>query len=256
MNGNPHAPAAVTLAGVCYTYEGGKTALEQVDLEIPAGRRLGIFGPNGGGKSTLLKLILGALEPQRGRVRVFGLPPREAARKGLFGYLPQRHSAELRAPLSVRQMVSLAAGWRRRPWERAGREQGARVDELLDLAGIADLAGRPVGDLSGGQQQRAFIARALAGSPKILLLDEPTVGIDQSGREQFAQLLRRAHQRLNLTLLMVSHNLRAIASGCDEIAVLSRTLHYHATPSGLTPEVLAEVFHHDIALPGAEHPHP
>lgn len=130
------------------------------------------------------------------------------------------------------------------------------MDELLELAGIADLAQTPVGDLSGGQQQRAFIARALAGYPRILLLDEPTVGIDQAGRALFAQLLNRAHQKMGLTILMVSHNLRAIASGCDEIAVLSRTLHYHAAPSGLTPEVLTEVFNHDIALPGGEHYHP
>jgi zinc transport system ATP-binding protein len=113
--------------------------------------------------------------------------------------------------------------------------------------GLGDLAERPIGALSGGQLQRALIARALACTPKLLVLDEPTVGIDAAGQAQFAELLTTVHQQLGLTLLIVSHDLRAIAAGCDRVACLSCRLHSHTSPQGLTPAVLAELFSHDVA---------
>ncbi len=238
---------AVTVRDVSFRYDSGVTALESISLNVPHGSRLGILGPNGGGKSTLLKLILGLIRPTRGRVEVLGLPPRLATRSRRVGYLPQRLHAAWNAPLNVRQVVAMTAALDVAPWRRLPPEVQGRIDDLLDLVGMAHLARRPIGELSGGQQQRAFIARALVSRPRLLLLDEPTVGIDQAGQAQFARLLETIHRELDLTILIVSHDLRAIAAGCDDIAVLSRSLHYHASPEGLTPEVLAEVFHHDIA---------
>lgn len=246
--------AAVEYRGVTFRYprpSGGAVssapALENITLSVRAGERLGILGPNGGGKSTLLKLTLGLLEGYSGGISVFGLPPEQARRKRLIGYVPQRVEAELAFPLTVRQVVALAATVAMRPWERlAGRASG-HVDECLKVVGVSDLAQRAIGRLSGGQLQRVMIARALACSPRILMLDEPTVGIDAVGQKQFADLLARLHAELKLTIIVVSHDIRTVAAGCDRVACLSRTLHSHVAPEGLTPAVLAEVFRHDVA---------
>lgn len=231
-----------------FTYPGAEVpALAEVDLRIAEGERLGILGPNGGGKSTLLKIILGLLRPQQGTARVLGRSPDEARRSSLIGYVPQKLDADLALPISVREMVTLGATWTLAPWRRVDSATIARVGELLRLVGAEGFADRPIGKLSGGQMQRALIARALAGQPKILALDEPLVGIDAPGQRQFAELLDRVHRELRLTTIIISHDLRAIAAGSDRVACLARRLHSHVSPAGLTPEVLAEVFSHDVA---------
>lgn len=248
--------AAVSYERVTFTYPGAeKPALENVSLRVEPGERLGILGPNGGGKSTLLKLTLGLLPLGEGegsaggggRIRIFGMSPREARAAGLIGYVPQRAEAELGLPVSVRQMVMLGAAWRLAPWRRVPRDVRRRVDDLIGLVGAEPYADRPVGKLSGGQLQRAMIARALAAGPRILALDEPTVGIDVAGQRHFADLLAAVHRELGVTILIVSHDLRAIVAGCDRVACLARRLHSHTSPQGLTPQVLAELFSHDVA---------
>lgn len=231
-----------------FTYAGaGKPALEDISLRVEPGERLGILGPNGGGKSTLLKIALGLLNGYRGEVRVFGEPPDRARRHGLVGYVPQHQDIERAFPLSVRQAVTLGAAWRTPPWKPVSREARDRVQHVLGLVGADDFADRPVGKLSGGQLQRAMIARALAARPRILVLDEPTVGIDAAGQRMFSELLERVHVELSITILIVSHDLRAIVAGCDRVACLARRLHSHTAPAGLTPQILAEVFSHDVA---------
>ncbi|CAN5696179.1 metal ABC transporter ATP-binding protein [soil metagenome] len=244
---------AVQLDDVSYVYPGAlRPAVEHVSLAVAQGERLGVLGPNGGGKSTLLKLILGLIAPTSGTVLVFGAAPQAARRAGLLGYLPQRSDLEPAVPLSVRQVVALAASWRRNPLLGLPTEARARVERLLTLVGAAEFADRPIGRLSGGQLQRALIARALAPGPRLLILDEPTVGIDAAGQQRFAELLRTLHSELGLTILTVSHDLRAVAAGSDRVACLARRLHFHASPQGLTPQVLAELFSHDVAgLAGA-----
>ncbi len=246
--------AAIEFVDVSYAYpraapgsRGERLALQNVSLSVPQGERLGVLGPNGGGKSTLLKITLGLIHGYSGTVRVLGMDPREAARQRLIGYVPQRNTAELRFPMTVRQMVAMGASLGLPPWKGLTREQRGLVDESLEHVGAADLGDRHIGALSGGQMQRVMIARALASSPRLLLLDEPTVGIDVAGQQQFAELLRLFHDDLHLTVMVVSHDIRAIAAGCDRVACLSRTLHFHAAPQGLTPAVLAEVFRHDVA---------
>jgi zinc transport system ATP-binding protein len=242
-----NAPA-VQITRTSFTYPGEQTpALSQVSLTVQPGQRLGILGPNGGGKSTLLKLILGLLPVQSGTVQVLGMEPAAARRAGLIGYVAQRADLELGAPLSVRQVVQLAAGWRLNPFARVPADVRERVERALAITEALSFAERPIGDLSGGQLQRALIARALACEPKLLVLDEPTVGIDAPGQVQFAKLLSDLHAKLGLTILTVSHDLRAIAAGSDAVACLACRLHFHASPQGLTPRVLAELFSHDIA---------
>ena len=247
---------AVELRDVSFTYPGlDQPALEGIGLQVLEHERLGILGPNGGGKSTLLKLVLGLLPLQEGRILIFGQEPRVAREAGLIGYVAQRNEAEIGFPLSVRQVVTLAASWRLRPWQSLPIASRTRIDELIDLVGLGELAERPIGALSGGQLQRTLIARALACTPKLLVLDEPTVGIDAAGQAQFAELLTTVHQQLGLTLLIVSHDLRAIAAGCDRVACLSCKLHSHTSPQGLTPAVLAELFSHDVAGLAGVHIH-
>ncbi|HYE62200.1 MAG TPA: metal ABC transporter ATP-binding protein [Phycisphaerales bacterium] len=224
-----------------------RLALDRITLAVPDGQRLGVLGPNGGGKSTLLKLTLGLLEPLSGEVRVLGLAPKEAARRRLIGYVPQRSAAELKFPLTVRQVVEMGATLGLSPWKSLSRDQRATIDRALEAVGASDIASAHIGSLSGGQLQRVLIARALASAPRLLLLDEPTVGIDAVGQQQFASLLQHLHDDLRLTVMVVSHDIRAVAAGCDRVACLSRTLHFHAAPQGLTPAVLAEVFRHDVA---------
>jgi len=252
----PPAGAAISYRAVTFRY--GRAAVESlgapdtnvlqnITLDVREGERLGILGPNGGGKSTLLRLTLGLLTGYDGEIRVFGLSPEQARRRRVIGYVPQRIEAELDFPLTVRQVVSLAATLPLRPWQRVPPELDERINESLRVVGMLDKSSTPIGRLSGGQLQRVMIARALACSPRVLVLDEPTVGIDVAGQQQFAELLARLHDELNLTIVVVSHDIRTVAAGCDRVACLSRTLHSHTAPEGLTPAVLAEVFRHDVA---------
>jgi len=223
-------------------------ALRQVTLHVEAGTKLGIIGRNGGGKTTLLKIMLGLLEGYDGRVTIGGHSPREVCRRGdVVGYVPQKHEFEPRFPVSVRQVVRMGLVGKTGLFHRHAPADLDRVEALLESVGTADLADRPIGSLSGGQQQRAFIARALAPGPSVLLLDEPTVGIDVAGQKRFADLINTLQQQLALTVVVVSHDIGTIAAGCDMVACLNRTIHYHDAPQGLTEQVLHEVFSHEIA---------
>lgn len=239
---------ALRLDQVSYRYDGAENwALEDVSLVVHQGERLGILGPNGGGKSTLLKLALGQLSPTKGNVSLLGQMPQAVVRGQQVGYVSQQATVEKAMPMTVRQAVKLAASWRRAWFKGVDRGVASRVDELLALVGANAFADRPIGELSGGQLQRVLIARALAPQPRMLILDEPTVGIDAGGQQQFATLLEQVHRATNVTLLIVSHDLRAVTAGCDRVACVSRRIHFHAAPGGLTPQLLAELFAHEVA---------
>lgn len=238
---------ALAFRDVSYRYPGGGAeALSSISLRVEAGERLGVLGPNGGGKSTLLRLALGLIAPDSGEVRVFGMTPAQARKRGLIGYLAQRPDVETSFPLTVRQIATLAASFDAPAWAGPSRAARERVERALRLVGVDSIADTPVGRLSGGQLQRALIARAISRDVRILALDEPTVGVDASGQKRFADLLATLHREMGLTILIVSHDIRSVAAACDRIACLSRTLHFHAAPAGLTPQVLAEVFSHSI----------
>jgi zinc transport system ATP-binding protein len=242
------AGTAIRYSAVTFSYDGAgeAPALDRVSLDVRKGERLGILGPNGGGKSTLLKLTLGLLRGYAGTIEVDGFSPGEAAKRRLIGYVPQRVEAELAFPITARHAASMAASAGLGPFA-SGRGAREKADRALSMVGASAFAEKPVGSLSGGQLQRVMIARALASEAKILLLDEPTVGIDPAGQRQFAELIQRLHDELGLTTIVVSHDLRTVAATSDRVACLARTLHYHDSPQGLTPHVLAEVFKHDAA---------
>lgn len=241
---------ALVFENVSFAYpgaSGGAPALRDISLRVEPGERLGVIGPNGGGKSTLLKLALGLLKPTAGRVETLGTEPADARRLGRVGALPQKVSAELDFPVSARQAVQLAAALREPGWRRVSRDSKRRAAEALSMVGGEAFADRQIGTLSGGQIQRTLIARAIARSAELLLLDEPTVGVDAEGQARFAELLDTLRKRApSIAVVIVSHDIRAIAAGCDRVACLARTLHFHDAPGGLTPQVLAEVFTHGV----------
>jgi ABC-type Mn2+/Zn2+ transport system ATPase subunit len=249
---------AICLEHVSYAYpsSGGMArghgqavlAVKDVNLHIERGCNLGIIGPNGAGKTTLLKIMLGLLSGYSGEVSVLGMTPREACRRGdMIGYVPQRHDVEWRFPINASQVVQMGLVGKTGLFRRHRKEDRGYALHVMERVGVAGLARRPIGDLSGGQQQRVFIARALAAKPAILILDEPLVGIDEVGQRQFAGLIHDLHESLKLTVIVVSHDLKAIAAGCNRVACLNQTIHYHDSPQGVTKEVLSEVFAHEIA---------
>jgi len=222
--------------------------LKEVSLRVEPGTTLGLIGPNGGGKTTLIRLLLGLLEPTRGTLTVAGESPKRAIRGGdVIGYLPQSPKLpDGKFPINVRQVARLGLVGKTGFLRTAARQDLAFVDELLDMLGIAGLAETPVGDLSGGQLQRTLIARALAPRPKILLLDEPTTGIDRLGQQQFLESIGKLKERLGLTVVFVSHDLRAVSAISDRIACLNLTLHYHDVPEHLPADLVYRMFACDL----------
>jgi len=243
------AENAVELTDIALRLE-GKPVLEEVNLSLPAGLFLGIIGPNGGGKTTLLKVILGLLRPERGRVEVFGQPPgREAGR---VGYLPQSPALDREFPISVREMVLLGRLGRRGRWGGLGREDKRIVLDTLSSCGLLNLADRPFGSLSRGQQQRSLLARALVSRPDLLLLDEPTAGIDTPSEAGFYELLAGLKGRISI--ILVSHDIGVISSLVDRIACLNIRLYYHDSPR-ILPEDLQKVYGCPVELIAHGVPH-
>ena len=248
----------VELEGVSFGYRAGVRVLEDVSLEVGAGEFVAIAGPNGGGKTTLLRLVLGLERPTTGTVRVFGKPvgkagrtgrgnlPEEEGRRPLasrIGYLPQRARLVGEAPVTVREVVStgrLAPAGIWGPLRRTDREAVTRAIETVGLAGRAD---SPVRTLSGGMQQRALIAKALASEPTLLALDEPTTGVDAASQESLGLLLEELREELGVTILYVSHEFGAVEHVVDRIVLVRGGIVYDGPPSGL-PGVWHDPSHH------------
>ena len=239
-----HAPASVPAAprstgdvllradGVSFAY-GRTPVLEGVDLSVRAGEFVALVGPNGSGKSTLLKVLLGSLEPSAGSVRLLGETPARLSERGRIGYVPQRPVLDSEVPATVEEIVA-AGRLARRGWWRPLRQQDREeVRHALDSVGLGDLAGRPLNELSGGQQQRAFIARAFASQPDLLLLDEPIAGIDAESQRRFRDSLTHLIAEHGAGVLLVSHELSAVAPELDRVIVLKRRVVFDGPPSEL-----------------------
>ena len=240
------APPLIEIAHLDFAYR-DRLVLKHIDLSVERGSILGLIGPNGGGKTTLIRLLLGLNTPTRGSIRIDGLTPRAAVRTGnIIGYLPQRPAVPLHFPISVRQAVMMGLVGKTGMLRHFHRDDLKFVESLLDQVGVREIADHPVGELSGGQQQRVFIARALAPKPKLLLLDEPTTGIDRSGQQQFIQFIESLRRNMDLTIVLSSHDLRAVSSMCDRIACLNLTLHYHDAPQHLPANLAYTMFGCDL----------
>jgi zinc transport system ATP-binding protein len=226
-------PLAVELDRVSFGYVPGQRVLEDVDLQIGEGEFVAVAGPNGGGKTTLVRLALGLERPSAGRAFLYGEPAQRFSRRKTLGYLAQRSQLGSEAPATVREVVSagrLAAGGLIGPMRRRDREIAA---EAIDRVGLSEHADVPLRTLSGGMQQRAFIAKALAGEPSLLVLDEPTTGVDAESQESLAALLDRLHSELGVTVLYVSHEFGAVERFVQRLVLVRRTIVFDGSPAEL-----------------------
>lgn len=239
------------LSGIHFSYESQKV-LEEVNLSLERGEFLGLVGPNGSGKSTLIQLTLGGLSPDRGEVYLFGKPLRQFREWSRIGYVSQKaNSFNLGFPATVREVVASGLYGKLGLFRRMTRKHWDRVQQAIEQVGLAAYAGRNIGRLSGGQQQRAFIARALVSDPDLLILDEPTVGVDAHSSEQFYDLLMHLHREEGLTLLLVSHDIGAITTYVDRIACLNKQLFFHGDSAEFSlrsQEVLTAAYGHKVKV--------
>lgn len=205
---------------VCYK---DNCVLRNVNMKIEEGEFLGIIGPNGGGKTTLAKVMLGIKEASRGKVLVFGRPPKKA--HGTVGYVPQFTTFEKDFPITVGEVVLTGLLGRARPFRKYGKKELSKAEGIMERAGIRHLKEMGVKTLSGGETQKMLIARALAMDPKMLILDEPTASIDTNSKDSIYDLLRELNNEM--TIILITHDLGVISSYVESIACLNVELFYH-----------------------------
>ncbi|MBN1884368.1 MAG: ABC transporter ATP-binding protein [Candidatus Krumholzibacteriota bacterium] len=225
-------------------------AVEDVDLVVGERDFLGIIGPNGGGKTTILRIILGLVEPDRGSVRVFGGPPSAGRRR--IGYVPQLFDVDLAFPASVTDVVLMGRLGHAPLGRRYGRADLDAAGEAIGRVGMSDRADRAIGELSGGERQRALIARALAADPELLILDEPASSIDSRWQAAFFSMLRELNDRM--AIILVTHDVTALSAYVEQVACLNRRLYYHgSTAEGI--EHLVETYECPIEIIAHGVPH-
>jgi zinc transport system ATP-binding protein len=210
--------------------------IENINLSIERGDFLGVIGPNGAGKTTLLKIMLGLLRPTSGTVMLFGEDIYRFKDWHRIGYIPQ-HALNFDAnfPISALEVVSMGRFAKKGLFKKLGKEDMQAIDEALEIVGMKEYKNRKVGELSGGQQQRVFIARALASEPELLILDEPTVGVDIMVQREFYDFLERLNKEKKITLVLATHDIGNITSRVRKLACINRKLFPECHPEELFP---------------------
>jgi len=237
----------IELKGVSFAYHPDVPVLNNVTFSIPEKAAVCIVGPNGGGKSTLINLLLGLIKPNRGEVKVFGKKPEQARTR--IGYMPQYSVFDYEFPVNVRDVV-LMGRLSRNMFGRYSKTDRKAAEAALVQVGMQDFISRPFFALSGGQRQRVLIARALAGNPDLLLLDEPTANIDPMAQEQFYSTLKILSKEL--TLLVVSHDLGFVSEWLDSVVCVNRNVHVHPV-SEITGEVIKDMYGYDVNMIRHDH---
>lgn len=235
----------IEVQDLSFRYQGREPILEHISLSITAGEYVGVIGPNGSGKTTFLKLLLGLKSLQHGSVQLFGVPVERFHDWHKIGYVPQSgFEGEQYFPATVEEVI--AAGHQPQSFYHSARERAelqTRIDEVARIAGIQHLLKRRIGELSGGEEQRVFIAQALVSDPLLLVLDEPTAGVDPSAEESFYALLRQLNEQHGKTILLVSHDLEALAHNAKSAVCINKSIVYQGPAEGLhDTEVLESVF--------------
>lgn len=260
--GTTSTSPVVEIKDVTFGYPPGlmdQLVLEDVSLRVEPNDFLGIIGPNGGGKTTLLKIMLGLLKPQRGTVKVFGQPPAKVRRR--VGYVPQHAQFDPTVPVSVLDIVLMGRLARSSWGVMYGRRHVDAAMEALKLTETDGLAKRSIATLSGGQRQRVLIARALAGDAQLLLLDEPKAGVDVHMKHGLIDLLHQLNEKL--PIVMVSHDISFVSTHLKRVACLSRRMTCHAAHE-ISDEVITQMYHGSVRAiqhaaecplsdPGCEH---
>lgn len=229
----------ISFNDVSFSY-GSHLILDDLNFSVDKGDYLAVLGPNGGGKTTLVKLLLGLLKPQKGSISIFGRPP---GRSGdLIGYMPQYTTVSESFPITVRDAVMMgmiSSGFKGLFGMNFGSGSSEAVEKALERVGMEDHIHEKVSDLSGGQKQRVFIARAIVGEPELLLLDEPAASVDQAGKTGLYCLLRELNR--DMTVVMISHDISVLGQGVKTVACVNRKVHIHDRPV-ITRELLSEAY--------------
>jgi len=222
-----------------WLFRGDHPVLEDINLDVVEGDFMGLIGPNGGGKTTFLKVLLGMIKPDKGSVEIMGLDP-IAARK-FIGYVPQKNIFDQNFPVTALDVVLMGRYSRAGLFKRYGQKDKEEARKSLRAVGMEEDADIEIGSLSGGEQQRIFVARSLVSNPKLLLLDEPATGIDAAQQTEFYDLLSRLNKSRGITIVMVSHDLTAVSRYVSKLACLNQRLYYHGTDE-LTEEDVEKAY--------------
>ncbi len=222
-----HEKIAIALKNVNFSY-GNNVVLERISFEIADGDYIGIIGPNGGGKTTVLKIILGLLVPQSGTVRIFGHDLQKAKEHYEIGYVPQKVlDGKFSFPATVEEVVESGRTSRQKIFSSFTIQDREAIEKALKLTGVDAYRQKRIEDLSGGQRQLVFIARALAREPRILILDEPTVGVDMRAQEIFYDFLAQLNKNMKMTIIMVSHDIDVMIAQAKQVLCVNRRLVCH-----------------------------
>jgi zinc transport system ATP-binding protein len=222
----------LTADGLSFGY-GRTPVLRDVSISVSSGEFVALVGPNGSGKSTLLRLLLGLLSPQVGSISLFGSPPGAFRDRWRLGYVPQRPVLGTEVPATVEEIVTSGRLRRGRWWRSLNEPDHTAVQHAIESVGLDASADRPLGELSGGQQQRAVIARAFASEPDLLVLDEPIAGVDTESQLRFRDSLVHLIEEHGSGVLLVSHELSAVAHDVDRVIVLKERVLFDGPPSEL-----------------------
>jgi len=242
-------PDIIQLESVWFSYD-SEPVLEEVNLCVKPLDFLSIIGPNGGGKTTLLKLLLGLIKPKRGNIRVLGVKPKHSRRQ--VGYVPQYTKIDPQFPINVWDVVLMGRLGRNSLGKKYSAQDREIAAEALAKVNLYDLRNRPIGKLSGGQRQRALIARALTVQPQLLLLDEPSANVDSQITQHLYDLLIKLNE--HITIVIVSHDIGVISRYAKTIACVNRKLVYH-NDKELTQEMLTETYQCPVDLIAHGVPH-
>lgn len=248
----------IEIKDVAFRYE-KDNVLEDIYLSIEEGAFLGIVGPNGSGKSTLLKLILGLLKLQKGSIRLFGEDISRFKDWQKIGFVSQKaNSFNTGFPATVYEVVASGLTKKIGMFKWMNKEHHEKVNQAIESVGLLPFKKRNIGELSGGQQQRVFIARALVSDPKLMILDEPTVGVDAKNVQSFYEMLNELNKNLGITLLLVTHDIGTISDKVTHVACLNKHLHFHGKTEEfeqLQLEDLSGFYGHDVQLLSHNHDH-
>lgn len=227
------SPSLFDVNGLCFERE-GNLVLKNATFQILPGEYCAIIGPNGGGKTTLIRLLLGLEKPTSGSIRLFGIPQNRFKEWNRIGYVPQRSAlVDASFPATVREVVGMGRYARRGVLGLESAEDIKAVEEAMELMGVSDLSGRLIGNLSGGQRQRVMIARALASNPEVLIVDEPNTGVDVESQHRFYELLRHLNRVKKVSILFITHDVGVIAEDIDRLLFVNQTLLVSRHPSDM-----------------------
>lgn len=241
---------AIALENLCFSYKDSDLILDNVSFRIPEHDFLAVIGPNGGGKTTLIKLMLGLLKPSSGNIRIFGGAPEKNSDR--IGYVPQETSINIEFPISVLDVVKMGSLKPMKGPFSTKKEDIENAVHTLELLGMKDFLKRRIGSLSGGQRQRVFIARALTSDPDILILDEPTASVDTKGQTELYEKLAELNK--TKTIIVVSHDLMVISAYVKSVACVNREVYYHSHAE-LTPNMLEMAYKCPVDLVAHGFPH-